>query len=273
MNIKYLVAMALVCAMVLSISAFASSTDSGSGTDDSYGSGDGSSVIAGEQNQSLLISLYKFGERFSFPGYRAYRKVNSSLPGISLPDISPAVKPSSWKSSETVLRPANTTYPSRSAGWSGYRPSQTPVPVPTIPKSRIPSPGGDPFTVPTIGPEPAPVAPSGNETAYPLVISEFSPAGEFVTITNNGDSIITLTGWKIQSLYTGASITFIDFPLEDGTTFTFELMPFQSATIYTGTSGMVTSTRLYWPDELFRKSGDTVYLINPQGTIASSMSG
>ena len=146
-----------------------------------------------------------------------------------------------------------------------YRPPGDPLTIYALPDSAI-SPFADhnSTALPTVIPTTA--APPEST----LRIGAFSPAGGYVIITNTGTSEVSLTGYKIASKTTGRSITFIDFPRGDGTFFTYTLMPGRSVTVSTGRSGIPSASELFWPEELFNMMGDTVYLINPQGTVISS---
>lgn len=99
--------------------------------------------------------------------------------------------------------------------------------------------------------------PEGDDT---LVLNE-----EWVRIVNRGDSPVDLTGWSVRD--ESASNRF-DFP--DG----FVLAESASVTIRSG-CGQPTSTDLYWcstRSAVWNNSGDTAFIIDPNGNIHSSSS-
>jgi hypothetical protein len=206
---------------------------------------------------------YGTGSRTSFPKWTDLSPPKGTDQPGPAPERTDGLKP-------TLKPPAGlpeVPLPAKSSWWSWYRPPSGP-PVPEMKPTPYPS------WEPTFSPVPT-VVPTPSPTGAPLsevVISDFSPSGEYVTLANTGFSTLKMTGWKVTSGKTGNSITFIDFPLGDGSTFTFELGPLQRVTIYSGKTGQITARVLYWPVELFNKAGDTVYLINPQGNVADSRS-
>ncbi|MBU7031724.1 MAG: lamin tail domain-containing protein [Theionarchaea archaeon] len=84
------------------------------------------------------------------------------------------------------------------------------------------------------------------------------PNQEWVKICNEGDTDIDLTGWTLEN-YIGI---FYEFP--EG----FILNAGASVTIYSGT-GDDSETELYWNHyvEVWRNSGDTISLLDPDGTV------
>jgi hypothetical protein len=81
---------------------------------------------------------------------------------------------------------------------------------------------------------------------------------EWVTICNEGDTDIDLTGWTLEN-YIGI---FYEFP--EG----FILKAGASVIIYSGT-GEDSEAELYWNHhvEVWRNSGDTITLLDPDGTV------
>ena len=102
-------------------------------------------------------------------------------------------------------------------------------------------------------------------------ITELNLQGEYLKIRNNGMTPVAMTGWKITN-GKGKSLTFIDWPRGDGTTFTYVLSPQSTVTVYYAREGTVTATELYWPTGggTWSQPGDTAYLYNPQGKLVSS---
>jgi hypothetical protein len=135
-------------------------------------------------------------------------------------------------------------------------------PAAVIPDTAYDSSGEDSVT-PT--PTPAP----GEE----VFISDLNVHEEYVKITNNGLSPVSMTGWKIVAGSTRRSITFIDWPQGNGQTFAFTLYPLTTLTVYYGKSGPVTATEAYWPsaNDVWNDAGDTAFLYDPDGRLVSSL--
>jgi len=127
-----------------------------------------------------------------------------------------------------------------------------PTPIPA--SAQIPASGTIPVNEPTIS------------------ITELNLQGEYLKLKNNEMTPVSMTGWKISN-GKGESLTFIDWPEPDGSTFTFVLYPFSTVTIYYAREGMVTATELYWPTGkgMWSRPGDTAYLYSPQGVLVSSL--
>jgi Lamin Tail Domain len=117
---------------------------------------------------------------------------------------------------------------------------------------------------------PAPHPAPGEE----VFISDLDVHEEYVRITNNGLSPMSMTGWKIVAGSTQRSITFIDWPQGNGQTFSFTLYPLTTLTVYYGKSGPVTATEAYWPSatNVWNDAGDTAFLYAPDGRLVSSLS-
>jgi hypothetical protein len=121
----------------------------------------------------------------------------------------------------------------------------------------------------------APVIPTPTpEQGEVVFISDLNVRDEYVKITNNGLTPVTMTGWKIVAGSTRRSITFIDWPQGNSQTFTFTLYPLTTLTVYYGKSGPVTATEAYWPSakDVWNDAGDTAYLYDPDGRMVSSLS-
>jgi hypothetical protein len=104
----------------------------------------------------------------------------------------------------------------------------------------------------------------------PIYISDLSLTGEYVKVTNQGWDPVTMTGWKISNK-DGRTIRFIEWKLDDGTLFNYELRGHTTVTIYSGQEGSPSRTRLYWPQEIWNDRGDTAYLYNPDNVLVSSL--
>ena len=104
----------------------------------------------------------------------------------------------------------------------------------------------------------------------PIYISDLSLTGEYVKITNQGWDPVTMTGWKISNK-DGRTIRFIEWQLDYGTPFNFELRGHTTVTIYSGREGSPSRTRLYWPQEIWNDRGDTAYLYNSDNVLVSSL--
>jgi|MTBAKMStandDraft_1061839.scaffolds.fasta_scaffold50899_1 hypothetical protein len=105
---------------------------------------------------------------------------------------------------------------------------------------------------------------------FPIYISDLSLTGEYVKVTNQGWDPVTMTGWKISNK-DGRTIRFIEWKLDDGTLFNYELRGHTTVTIYSGQEGSPSRTRLYWPQEIWNDRGDTAYLFNPDNVLVSSL--
>lgn len=168
------------------------------------------------------------------------------------------------------------TIPGMVDGWlSPLTPASVP---PATPPAPALSTGGwwSPLTPAEIPVMPTPVPPSAlvPDVAYSgpnVTITGINLEGKYLTIKNNEMTPVTMTGWRISNGQ-GKSITFIDWPEGDGTTFTFVLYPYDTVAVHFGEEGFVSSTDLYWPSgkDAWRRTGDTAYLYNPQGKLAST---
>ena len=148
-------------------------------------------------------------------------------------------------------------FPSSNAGWSGSGMNEPFPYVPSMIRTR---------TIPTPHPTSVPPDPS----AAPVYISELDVTGEYMKLTNQGSQGIPMTGWEISSSK-GKKIRFIDWTNPDGSIFSFTLRPHSTVTIYSGQSGTITPTRLYWPYEMWDDAGDTAYLYDTEGNLVSSL--
>jgi hypothetical protein len=183
---------------------------------------------------------------YSFEGSRTFNR--PALPS-RIPVINHSAIPSWWSWKKPVL------------------PDQAPVPVP--------SPSVSPFLPAdnNVSPSPAPADQSGTTAGDSVVISDLNLVQDWVRITNTGTHPVSMTGWRLTNAGGRNSLTFIDWNNPDGSTYTFTLMPRTTVTVYSGTTGTPTNTRLYWPyDNLWNDSGDTAYLYNPGGDLVSSIS-
>lgn len=117
-------------------------------------------------------------------------------------------------------------------------------------------------------PQPTPVPPDAS--IAPVYISNLDLTAEYVKLTNQQMTRVSMTGWKITNSK-GKSIRFIDWINPDGSTYTFTLRPRGTVTIYSDKSGTPTSTRLYWPQEMWNDNGDTANLYDPEGNLVSTM--
>jgi hypothetical protein len=166
-------------------------------------------------------------------------------------------------SPEVTLTPLPATQPETlSADRFTYR---KPVTVPVTPY-YLPATMGTVAPTPTTG-----TGVSGQDTRVHL--TELNLEGRFVRITNTGSTPVIMSGWKITNSR-GNSLNFIDFPLGDGSTFTYLLNPYSTLTIYFGKEGMITSNELYYPPgvDFWNPQGDTASLYNPQGQLAGRIS-
>jgi hypothetical protein len=154
--------------------------------------------------------------------------------------------------------------------WSWKKPAlpdQKPVPAP-IPSVSPFSPADN-----EVSPSPTRDGQSGTTSGDGVVISDLNLVQDWVRITNTGSRSVSMTGWRLTNAGGRNSLTFIDWTNPDGSTFTFTLLPHTTVTVFSGTTGNPTNTRLYWPyDNLWNDSADTAYLYNPDGKLVSSIS-
>jgi hypothetical protein len=152
-----------------------------------------------------------------------------------------------------------------------YVPSTMPTAFPTQASITVPPtpyyiPSTMPTAYPTISPTSDVVAPGQNSG---VSLSELNLPGKYVRITNTGSTPVVMTGWKITNNQ-GNALTFIDFPLGGGTTFTYVLNPYSTLIVYFGKEGMVSANELYYPYgvDFWNQQGDTVSLYDPKGQLA-----
>jgi hypothetical protein len=105
-----------------------------------------------------------------------------------------------------------------------------------------------------------------------ISLSGFSLQGRYVTISNTGITPVVMTGWKITNRQ-GNTLTFIDYPLGGGSTFTYVLYPGTTLTVYFGKDGVMSDSALYYPGggSFWNAQGDTASLYNPQGLRVGSL--
>jgi len=105
-----------------------------------------------------------------------------------------------------------------------------------------------------------------------ISLSAFSLQGRFVKISNTGSTPVIMTGWKITDRQ-GNALTFIDYPLGNGSTFTYVLYPGATLTVYFGKDGVMSDNELYYPGggSFWNAQGDTASLYNPQGQRIGSL--
>ena len=105
-----------------------------------------------------------------------------------------------------------------------------------------------------------------------ISLSGFSLQGRYVTIANTGTTPVVMTGWKITDRQ-GNALTFIDYPLGNGSTFTYVLYPGTTLTVYFGKDGVMSDSALYYPGggSFWNAQGDTASLYNPQGQRVGSL--
>jgi hypothetical protein len=167
-------------------------------------------------------------------------------------------------SSEVTVTPVQTTEPVTLVvdRFSSQKPITVPVLPTYIPTTRV-------TPVPTSVPTGSEIP--GQKTGVSL--TELNLQGKFVRITNNGVNPVIMSGWKITNSR-GNSLNFIDFPLGDGSTFTYILYPYTTLTVYFGKEGMVTNTELYYPpgSDFWNPQGDTASLYDSQGQLAGRIS-
>lgn len=86
--------------------------------------------------------------------------------------------------------------------------------------------------------------------------------GEFVVITNNGNSAIDMTGWSIKDEATHI------YKFENA-----ELKPHEDLTLYTG-AGQDSELSLYWnsKEPVWNNDGDTAFLFDAEGNLISAVS-
>jgi hypothetical protein len=128
-------------------------------------------------------------------------------------------------------------------------------------------------TTPVATPLPTQISPGGNtDQGTGVSLTGFSLQGRFVRISNTGNAPVVMTGWKITNRQ-GNSLTFIDYPLGNGSTFTYVLYPSATLTVYFGKDGVMTDTALYYPGggNFWNAQGDTASLYNAGGRLVGSI--
>ena len=202
-------------------------------------------------SQADRISLFK---RYNTNGYVP------TFPVVTVTSV-PATLPAYPSNYQAITMPA-TPYYLPSTMPTAF-PTQVPVTVPPTPY-YIPS-----KAFPTLSP--TGVAVPGQNTGISL--SELNLQGKYVRITNSGTTPVVMTGWKITDSQ-GNALTFIDFPLGGGTTFTYVLNPYSTLTVYFGKEGMVSPSELYYPygADFWNPAGDTASLYNSQGQLVGRIS-
>ena len=162
-------------------------------------------------SQADRIMLFK---RYNTNGYVP------TFPVVTVTSV-PATLPAYPSNYQPITMPA-TPY---------YMPSTMPTAFPTqVPITLPPTPYYIPSKAfPTLSPTGVTVP--GQNTGISL--SELNLQGKYVRITNSGTTPVVMTGWKITNSQ-GNALTFIDFPLGGGTTFTYVLNPYSTLTVYFG---------------------------------------
>ena len=151
--------------------------------------------------------------------------------------------------------------------FSHYFTNLKPITIPPTPYSTIST---TVTAVPTPTPTPGGVVP---DQTSGISLAELNLQGKYVRITNTGITPVVMTGWKITNKQ-GNPLTFIDYPMGGGSTFTYVLNPHSTLTVYFGKEGAVSSTELYYPwgIDFWNPRGDTASLYNPQGQLVGRIS-
>jgi hypothetical protein len=253
-----------------------------------YGSGENSWLIVDAQDQILAWGAEN-------------ARQNAALIQPRIPSAGPITTMVPYSLSRADLDKLLGNYKS---GTNGTVPSIVPItPVLTIPAAPLVTPtGGDLHTsdgtsisllfsramdkfrtnpqVPItsqvtviVTPSPSPTPSGGNaDQGTGISLAAFNLQGKYVRISNTGVSPVVMTGWKITNRQ-GNSLTFIDFPLGGGSTFTYVIDPSSTLTVYFGKDGVMTSTELYYPGggNFWNAQGDTASLYNSQGRLIGSI--
>jgi len=139
-------------------------------------------------------------------------------------------------------------------------------------RSNPPLPVTSPVT-PTVTPVPIQTPQGGSaDRGDGISLSGFSLQGRFVKITNMGTTPVAMTGWKITDRQ-GNALTFIDYPLGNGSTFTYVLDPGSTLTVYFGKDGAISQNELYYPGggSFWNAQGDTASLFDAGGRLIGSL--
>lgn len=240
---------------------------------------------SGSKDTGVMPSPYRYGT----PGGLLPYNTDETLPAVNNTDpfiqVSPvplyprAISPmpvSPFPSAKMTVPdlfvgyiPSSDSLLSPWAGSFAVTPVQSPSIIPIIfPAADLPDLPDTGKTEDSSLTEPAPA------TGQEIFISDLNVLDEYVKITNNGLTPVTMTGWKIVAGSSQRSITFIDWPQGNGRTFSFTLYPLTTVTVYYGKSGTVTATELYWPSaqDAWNNTGDTAYLYDSDGRLVSSLS-
>jgi len=198
-------------------------------------------MIAKQTAGITLPSTFNQAERT-----RIFKTYNTSGYLSTLPAVTPTSVPA------TLPGPSYAQKPITMPATPYYMASTKVMAVPTL--------------VPTSGSEV-----SGQKTGISL--TELNLQGNYVRITNTGTTTVVMTGWKITDQQ-GKALTFIDFPMGGGSTFTYVLNPYSTLTVFFGREGIVTGSELYYPQgtDFWNPLGDTASLYDPQGQLAGRIS-
>jgi hypothetical protein len=240
---------------------------------------------SGGQDTGAMPSPYRYGTPgglLPFNPDETLPAANSTEPSIQVSPVSPyprAISPMPIGPPAAANQTATDLFvgyvPSAYALLSPWTGTTAVAPVPSSSIIPIIFPAADLPDLPDTGntddrasTEPAPA------TGQEIYISDLNVRDEYVKITNNGLTPVTMTGWKIVAGSSQRSISFIDWPLGNGRTFSFTLYPLTTVTVYYGKSGTVTATELYWPSarDAWNDAGDTAFLYDSDGHLVSSLS-
>ncbi len=140
----------------------------------------------------------------------------------------------------------------------------------TIPPTSYSTPSTQVTAVPTRTPAPEVVV---SDQVSGISLTELNLKGKYVRISNTGITPVVMTGWKITNKQ-GNYLSFIDYPMGGGSTFTYVLNPHSTLTVYFGTEGTISSSELYYPGgtNFWNYRGDTASLYDPQGQLVGRIS-
>ncbi len=133
----------------------------------------------------------------------------------------------------------------------------------TTQKAGPVSSGSEAYRSTTATPEPAKsITPSSTEST--VYVSDLNLKDEWVKISNNGSSPVSMNGWKIEDEGNKHTYTFPSYTLDSGSTVTVNTE-----------KGTDSTTELYWQldDPIWNNDGDTAYLYDNNGKLVSTLEG
>jgi hypothetical protein len=240
---------------------------------------------SGGQDTRVMPSPYRYGtpgELLPYDPDETLPVANTTEPSIQVSPVSPyprAISPMPVNSPAIANLAAPDLFvpyvPSADSQISPWTGSSAVNPAHSLSMTPIIFPAADLIDLPdTANADDGTAMQASPDPGQEIFISDLNVRDEYIRITNNGLTPVTMTGWKIVAGSSQRSISFIDWPQGNGRTFSFTLYPLTTVTVYYGKSGTVTATELYWPSarDAWSDTGDTAFLYDSDGHLVSSLS-